>query len=120
MPIKVWNPKDHPIYLKSFDGDSVFIAAKAKGVTVANKFNWQVPDFVKVKEDGEELKCPSIIVRGRIPVPARKPPRNHNSTLPDNNRTAKQIREAAMQNKNQIEADKQREALANSANSTKA
>ena len=114
MPIQVWNPKDYPIHLKSFDGDTVFIAAKAKGVTVANKFNWQVPDFIKVKEVGEELQCPSTIVKGRVPIPARKPPRSYNNSgqpLPENTRTAKQIREAALQLKNQREADKQRGAL---------
>ena len=118
MPIQVWNPKDHPIHLKSFDGDSIFIAAKAKGVAIANKFNWQIPSFVKVKEAGEETKCPTTIVKGRIPIPARKPPRSHNNSgqpLPENTRTAKQIREAALANKNQREADKQRDALAKTA-----
>ena len=118
MPIKVWNPKDHPVHLKSFDGNSVFIAAKAKGVLVANKFNWQVPDFIRVKEAGEELKCPTSIVKGRVPVPARKPPRNHNSSgqsAPDNIRTAKQIRELALQHKAQREEAKQRDALAKAA-----
>jgi hypothetical protein len=123
MPIKVWNSKDRPVYLKSFDGDSVFIAAKAKGIEVANKFGWQVPDFIKVSEPVEESICPSTIVRGRIPIPARKPPRSHNPSgqpAPDNTRTAKQIREFALQAKDQREADKQREALNNASAQSKA
>jgi hypothetical protein len=102
MPIQVWNPKDYSIHLKSFDGDSVLIPAKAHGVQVANKFNWQVPTFMRIKEVGSEIVCPTTIVKGRTPIPSRKPPKAHNKTSIGNDapfRTASQIRAAVEQKK---------------------
>jgi len=45
------NPKDHAIVLKSFDGDSVHVPAKAMRVRVADKFGWHVPNHVRVHVD---------------------------------------------------------------------
>ena len=85
MPIKVWNSKDHAVYLRSFDGDSVHVGPKARGVSVPNKFKWQIPDGVKVEDDSEEDFDPTAIVKGRTPFAARRPVRAHtkeNATPP--------------------------------------
>lgn len=115
MPIQVWNPTDKPVYLKSFDGDSIHIGPKAKGARVANKFGWQVPTNMKVVHLGEEAVDPTKIVRGRTPHPARKPPRAHNKANDvTNTLTAKQMRDKVAQKKAMREAAAQRTALAKS------
>lgn len=77
MPILVYNPKDHAVVLESFDGDSVSIPPKVRGVQVANKFNWKVPTFIKVVPAGDEAVDPTTIVPSPpLPEPVTKPPKS--------------------------------------------
>jgi hypothetical protein len=118
MTFKVWNPTDKTVWLKSFDGDSVGIGPKAKGVMVANKFGWQVPKIVKTRphttDEQEKKNDPNRIVKGRMPLMARKPRKSldKNGKPFVNNRTAKQMREHVAAKKAQRELAAQRAAFA--------
>lgn len=114
MPIKVWNPKDMTVWLKSFDGDSVPVGPKARGVLVANKFDWQIPSFMRSEKAGEETICPTTIVKGRTPFVARRPKlqRNPDGSPFVNNRSAAQMREVVRQKREQRELAAQRKAAA--------
>ena len=118
MTIRVWNNLDRQIQLRSFDGDSVYIGPKAKGAQVAQKFSWQIPDGVRWVDDGPDVIDPTKIVKGLTPFVARRPPKSHNKLgqpLPENTRTAAQIRAAAEQKKRDREGAQQRAALAKEA-----
>lgn len=118
MTIRVWNNLDHPIHLRSFDGDTIQIGPKAKGAQVPQKFSWQIPDDVRWVDDGPDVIDPTKIVKGLTPHVARRPPRSYNKAgqpIPENTRTAAQIRAAAEQKKRDREGAQQRAALAKEA-----
>lgn len=99
MPILVWNDSDKAQHLKSFDGDTVLIGPKARGVQVGQKFNWHIPTSVKIKDLGPDVIDPHQIVKGRMPLMSRTPPRGHNVEGAKRGRTAAEIRAVAEQKK---------------------
>jgi hypothetical protein len=99
MPILVWNSTDRAIHLQSFDGDSVMVGPKAKGVKCAQKFNWNVPAGIKIQDFGPDTTDPTQFVKGNMPIMSRKPPKAHNLKGELNTKTATEIRSIAEQKK---------------------
>ena len=82
----VSNPKDHAVVLKSHDGDSVHVPAKAIRAKIADKFGWHVPRFVRVHPpkpgDPVETIDPTTIVPSKaIPQPLIRPPQTIEEAL---------------------------------------
>jgi hypothetical protein len=74
----VTNRTDYTIILKSFDGDSCSIHGKARGVPVADKFDWHVPAGVFLKKGEDDQQDPTTIVKSRAVVPSLTPPKDEN------------------------------------------
>lgn len=111
MSILVWNPTDRPIHLQSFDRDSVLIGPKAKGVEVSQKFNWNPPSELKIKDLGEDVIDPNKIVKGPMPYMHRKPPRAHNKSVRVSTNRAEELIAGARQKRAQKEATAQLKAM---------
>lgn len=76
MPIFVSNPKDHPVILRSYDGDSVHVPAKVRKARVANKFAWHAPKFVRVEDGGPDKGDIDKLVTTPPIVPAIRAPKS--------------------------------------------
>jgi hypothetical protein len=65
--------KNQTIHLRSFDGDSVAIHGPCRDVSVAQKFLWQVPEGVRVRDAGPDEVDVCGIVEGKVPIPKVRP-----------------------------------------------
>jgi hypothetical protein len=114
MPILVTNPKDHPVHLRSFDGDSVMVGPKAVRASVANKFAWSVPSYVRVEEAGPDGSTheghvdPCAIVKVDTHLFMSRRPNLKGARALEKHETAKYFRDLADRKKAMRLAAKQR------------
>lgn len=71
------NPLDRPVVLQSFCGNSVQVPAKVRNAQVADKFGWQVPKGVRVRQGEPDAVDPTDVVAGEAPSEEMiRPPQN--------------------------------------------